>query len=268
MRIRKIGYMNYSKNKTLNTKVTEIIKLVKNLENFERFRGAYIFGSAAHGEFEEGSDLDVKVLTDSEEIEPKDKHLTHPVISGIKLDLSFNSFQRLERETNDEIESAKRVPIIADSIILFDKDGKLTKLKKRAEKIKPAKYPKRKYNFAQFVILNEDIKVRRNLKNNPEIANYVMHTGLEDMIKIHYQVHGKWQLSNKKTLQDLKKWDKKLFDLIINFIGTSNVKKKFKFWSEIINHILQKVGGRIEISETGCECNDCKSDLTILLKIL
>lgn len=59
---------------------------IEKLEQYERYRAAYIFGSFARGETTEYSDLDVHVIVDEDNPCP---NINHPVIHGIKLDLSL-----------------------------------------------------------------------------------------------------------------------------------------------------------------------------------
>ena len=252
----------YSKNKILNERVKKVLSVLKKFEKDERYRACLVFGSAVRGEFREGSDIDVKVAI------RKGKHhseLNHTYIEGIKLDISFNSLERLQKDTEKELERAKRPPLIAESVILFDKDGDARKLIAHAKKkMYPKKYDKAQYDWVRFVILNEDLKVRRYFTEDPVLANYIMHSGLEDVIDMHYQVEGRFDTSNKKTLSDLKKWDPVLEKFLIRMMSAKNMKDKFSYWTKIIDHVLKKLGGRIDIEETSCTCQICREDIGFL----
>lgn len=128
----------------------------------------------------------------------------------------------------------------------------------------PKKYNNNKYDWVRFVILNEDLKVRRYLRTNPIVANHVMHTGLRDIVDMYYQIAGRWHTSNKKTLSDLKKWDPKLNVILTSMMSEKNFQTKFGYWTKMIDHILRKLGGRIDIEKTGCNCKLCKSDIDYL----
>jgi len=79
---------------------------IKRLEQYERYIGAFIFGSLARGEATEHSDLDIKAAI--KEDNPC-SNINHPVINGVKLDITFNSLQQLKTFTGDEIERRERV---------------------------------------------------------------------------------------------------------------------------------------------------------------
>ncbi|MBI2064831.1 MAG: nucleotidyltransferase domain-containing protein [Candidatus Yanofskybacteria bacterium] len=251
----------YSRDKTLDKKISRVVEILTKLKENDRYRACLIFGSTVRGEFVKGSDIDVKVVVRGED----HSELTHTKIEGIKLDISFNSIRNLQKATEKELERAKRVPIVAESIILFDKDGELKKLVALArKKMSPKKYSKSQHDWVRFVILNEDLKVRRHLKTNPIVANHVMHTGLGDVIDMYYQTAGRWHTSNKKTLSDLKKWDPRLNAILTKVISEDDLQTKFAYWTKMMDHILRKLGGRIDIEKTGCNCRICKSDIKYL----
>jgi len=252
----------YSKNKTLQAKVTKVLDTLARLRKNDRYKACLIFGSVVRGEFVNGSDIDVKVIVGKEK---EHSEVNHVYIEGIKLDISFNSLEQIQKDTETELKSGKRIPIVCQSIILFDKDGKLKKLSKEAAKrMLPTKYEKSKYDFVRFLILNEDMKVRRNLVKNPAVAQYVMHTGLSSIIEMYYKLAGQWHVSNKKTFSDLKKWDPKLQNILVKVVSAKNSKDKFLHWTNMIDHILNKVGGRVDIEHTSCNCEICLQDMNYL----
>jgi hypothetical protein len=212
-----------------------------------------------------GSDVDVKVVVGGK----AHSELTHINIHGIKLDISFNSIEKLTEETEKELERAKRIPIVAGAVVLFDKDGKLKNLIQEAKKrMSPKKYPQSKYDWVRFVILNEDLKARRYLSVDPITANHVMHTGLGDIVDMYYQIAGRWHTSNKKTLSDLKKWDPKLKVIIANMMLAKDIQDKFSNWTKMVDHVLGKIGGRIDIEKTGCPCEICRDDINYLSNLV
>jgi hypothetical protein len=73
-------------------------------------------------------------------------------------------------------------------------------------------------------------------------------------------------VSNKWLLSDLRTWDTSLVLLVEQFVSQSNVQEKFKLWSEIIDYILQPIGGRQPISENNCDCDVCRQDLGTFVK--
>lgn len=101
-------------------------KKIENLQKHNRYLGAYIFGSIARGEQDKNSDLDAIVLVDHDN---NCKEVNHPIINGIKVDISFRSLEQVKKTEEDILKKGGRIPWISESIIVFDKTGKLTKYK-------------------------------------------------------------------------------------------------------------------------------------------
>ncbi len=236
---------------------------IKQLEQQDMYLAAFIFGSLARGETTTNSDVDVHVIVNEDNL---CKNINHPIINGIKLDISFRSLNQVRTSTDKEIETRERVPMIAESIIVFDKTGELTRLKEVAKQVQPRVILPVEYQFIQFMFFHANNKVERNLETNTMTALLAMHVGLNDLLHWHYRLQQKWWVSSKRLLGDLRSWDYKLADFVEGFLATSEVQAKFQFWSAIIDHILEPLGGRQPISENNCNCDVCQRDLAILLK--
>ncbi len=248
------------KNKNLQIAIDTVKKLKKD----KRYLAGYIFGSVARGDATKESDLDVKVIVENDNCE----NINHPFISGIKLDITFLSFRQLEELLQKQAKKAERVPMLVESIILFDKTGELKKLKQRFQKIKPKKYSKDDYQLAQFMVYHADNKVSRALDNKDYLsAQLGMHVNLTELLKTHYHIKGKWWASDKRLMADLKSWDKNLFKILSKYLTEKDIKKKYKVWSQIIDYILKPIGGRQNIEENNCDCVSCKRDLANLLRV-
>lgn len=231
---------------------------VKQLRLKERYLAAFIFGSVARGDAEEESDFDVKVVVDQHN---PCKNINHPVINGVKLDITLQSFDQLQEFTEQEIKKGERIPMIAESIIIFDKTGDLTKLKQKAQKAKPRKVTFKDYQLIQFMIYHANSKTERYLESDPRSALLSMGINISVIMKRHYEIQGIWWVSDKRLLNDLKQWDPQLAVLLERFAITDEVRLKFTVWSEIIDHVLKPIGGRQPISENNCDCPVCKQDL-------
>jgi predicted nucleotidyltransferase len=240
----------------------ETLEVFKKLEQNDDFLGAFIFGSFARAEQTEISDIDIKVVV-------KDgldcTSINHPIIDGRKTDLSFNNLKTIIEGTEKEINERQRIPMIAESIILFDKTGELKRIKSKAIKAKPKKPNKKEMQWIQFMIYHLNDKVERFLKTDPASAMLSMHIGINDLLKFHYQFNQKWWLSSKKLLSDLRKWDPKMTKLLDLFTLENNIQKKFKIWTQMIDYILQEEGGRQKITENNCTCSNCKRNLELLI---
>ncbi len=234
---------------------------VARLEQHDRYLAAYIFGSFAREEATEHSDLDVHVIVDEDN---SCTNINHPIIDGVKLDLTFISLAQLKARTDRETERRERPPMIAESYIVFDKTNELAKLQEQARRVKPKKILPEEYQFIQFMFYHGNNKVERNLDADPVTALFVMHVGLNDFLKYHYQLQQKWWVSSKRMLADLRSWDAPLAQLIEHFIATCDVHTKFVYWSAIIDHILAPIGGRQPIAENNCDCEVCQQDLSMI----
>jgi hypothetical protein len=231
---------------------------IQQLEQHERYLAAFFFGSLARGEATENSDLDVKVIVNEDN---SCTNINHPIINGVKLDLTFISWEQLRMATNHEIELRERIPMIAESLIVFDKTGELRQLQESAKQVQPRGIIPEEYQFVQFMFYHGNNKAERNLHSDPTTALFVMHVGLNDFLKHHYRIQKKWWVSSKRMLVDLRSWDPQLAQLVENFVATCDVQTKFQFWSAIIDHILAPLGGRQPIAENNCTCEACVKDL-------
>ena len=132
-------------------KIQEAIKKIKKLQNHPDYEAAFVFGSVARDEIIEFSDLDVKVITtqDNPSID-----ILHPYIDGVKLDLSFQSYDQFlhNLKKEDENKIPQRITMIGESFILFDKTGFLTELREHYIKRGPKKFEPKDYEFQNFII--------------------------------------------------------------------------------------------------------------------
>ena len=236
-------------------------RCIQQLEQYDRYLAAYIFGSVARGEATEQSDLDVHVMVDEDNTCP---NINHPIIAGVKLDLSFRSLQQWQERTQKEMEQRERVPMIAESLIVFDKTHELVRLQEQARQVKPKRVLPIEEHMLQFSFFHGNDKVQRNLDSDPVTALLVMHVGLNDMLKDHYRLHQRWWVSSKRLLADLRQWDMPLAQLLEQFVATADVHAKFGYWSAMIDRILQPLGGRQSISENNCDCVVCQRDLAMI----
>ncbi|KKQ36435.1 MAG: hypothetical protein US53_C0052G0013 [Candidatus Woesebacteria bacterium GW2011_GWA1_37_7] len=109
---------------------------VKQLKKHDRYLGAFIFGSVVRGEQDKDSDFDVIVAIE----EDNDcKEINHPIIKGLKLDVSFRSLKQIEDMDEAVAKKGEGMPMLAESIIVFDKTGVLKKLREKFAKVKPKK---------------------------------------------------------------------------------------------------------------------------------
>ncbi len=239
----------------------EPYRRVKALEQRKRYYGAIIFGSVARDEWTLNSDLDVKVVVDEAN---SCENINHPIIDGVKLDVTFISLAQLQTSTHAEIEKAERVPLIAEAIIVFDKTGELAALKDRALLARPKALTQNDHQFIQFMLYHANNKVERHLDSDPAAGLVVMHVSFTDLLRMHYQICGRWWLSDKRLLRDLRQWDPQMAALVERFVVTNDVGRKFALWTEIVDYIIAPLGGRQPISANNCDCDICRQDLAAL----
>ena len=238
---------------------------VLGLARHERYTAAFIFGSVARGEGGPWSDFDVKVVVRGDNPGDGRLHLSHPIIDGVKLDISFNTLARLREDTEREIEAAKRVPMLAESVIVFDKGGELGRLKAWAAGARPRPATAADRQWLAFMVYHANDKVERSLTADPPASLVAMHAGLSALLEIHYQLQGRWWVSSKRLLRDLHGWDAPLAALVEEFVAVAEPGAKFDAWSRIVDHVLAPLGGCCPIDENGCGCEHCTEDLRNLL---
>lgn len=238
------------------------VRAVEGLAASDRYVAALIFGSVGQGTASAASDLDVRVLVAGDD---PCSAINHPRIGGVKLDITFCSLEQLERQLDGEIAGGRRAPMIADALILFDKTGRLDGLKARADAARPPAYDPADAQLDRFMLYHANDKVERALDDDPASALWSMHATVNDVIGIHYRIHGRFKVSSKKLLGDLDCWDAPLADLLRCFVGEGDAGRKFEVWSAIIDHVGAGIGGRLPIEENVCGCPVCAADLAALL---
>jgi predicted nucleotidyltransferase len=234
------------------------ITAIQQLAAHDRYQAAFIFGSVARGDSTNLSDLDVKVIVDQDNPCP---NINHPFIDGVKLDLTFTSLSQLEAATQRDVERAERVPMLAESLIVFDKTGKLATLRSFARQARPKPFTAADHQLVQLLIFHANNKAQSFLNSDPCVALLVMHMSLNEVLDIHYWIRGRWRVSSKRLLQDVRIWDRELALLLETFVTTTEVHAKFTVWHDIIEHVLHPLGGRQPISENNCHCEVCRVDL-------
>lgn len=225
-----------------------------------RYRAAFVFGSLARGEAGDASDLDANVVT----ADPVAcRSINHPRIGGVKLDLSFKSLAQLRAQTDEEIRRNERVPMVAESVVLFDKDGHLTALREEARQVERKPVDPGEHDVLQFLIHHADDKARR--PGDPVAALLAIGEGLTDLLGIHYRLHRRWWVSNKRRLDDLRTWDPAMAHLVAALVATAELGPKLALWDRIVARVLEPLGGRKPVEATSCACATCRADLSALL---
>ena len=236
------------------------IESLKKLQKQDRYLAMFLFGSAARDEVTEDSDLDVRVVVN----ENNDcTNVNNFFLNGIKMDITFHSFQQLNEQMNAQTKS-NRVPMVAESIFLLDKTGELESLKQKYRLHKAPEVDAKDFHFRQFLIRHATNKIERNLDKDPLAAMLAMTIGINDMLKIHYELNQKWWVSNKRILRDLDKWDTIAAELLRTFLSTNGVNEKFTVWQNITNHILKQMGTESTTPNYFCDCETCKKDFAAL----
>ncbi len=238
------------------------VKAIKALEEYDRYEAAFIFGSVAEGTSNDNSDFDVRVIIDRHN---PCENVNHPHIGGVKLDISFTGFAKFKAQTERDLQHGDRGTVLLKSIILFDKTGRVTSLKNELKNTKPKRSTEKDYQWTQFMLYHANNKVEQYIQSDPDSALYSMHANIGDVLRHHYKLQGRWWVSSKKVLEDLETWDKPLAAHVRQFVSSSEIKKKFLLWSQIIDHVAAIMGGRQPIEENLCDCADCRQDLKRLL---
>jgi hypothetical protein len=115
----------------------------------------------------------------------------------------------------------------------------------------------------QFLIHHADDKARRS--GDQAAALLAMGEGLTDLLGIHYRLHRRWWVSNKRRLDDLRGWDPSMAELVAAFLATAEPGPKLRLWDRIVARVVEPLGGRKPIEETSCTCATCQAGLAALL---
>lgn len=235
------------------------IRAIQALAREERYRAAFVFGSLARGEAGAASDVDANVVTAAP---VACRSINHLRIGGVKLDVSFKSIEQLREQTDEEIAKNERVPMVAESVVLFDKDGHLTALREQARRVERRAVDPAEHDFLQFLIFHADDKARR--ADDPSAALLAMDDGLSFLLGAHYRLHQRWWVSSKRRLDDLRGWDPAMAELVAAFVATAEVAPKLALWERVLARVVAPLGGRKPIEETSCGCATCRADLSVL----
>jgi predicted nucleotidyltransferase len=240
------------------------IRALEALAREERYRAAFVFGSLARGEAGAASDVVANVITAAP---VACRSINHPRIGGVKLDLTFKSFAQLCEQTDEEVRRNERVPMVAESVVLFDKDGELTALREEARRTERRPVDPGEHDHLLFLIHHADDKARRT--GDPVAALLALSEGVNDLLQLHYRLHRRWWVSSKRRLADLRGWDPAMARLMEAFVATAEVGPKLDLWEEVVARVVARVvaplGGRKPIEETSCGCATCRADLAALL---
>lgn len=245
----------------LPERFAEACRHIQRLERQGRYLGAFIFGSVARGEATARSDLDVKVIVAADN---PCTNLNHPVIGDVKLDLAFLSLAQLRRDTEQEVARAVRVPMLAESIILFDKTGALAELRDWARQTTPPRATPADFQLLRFLVFHVHDKVARAIESDPPAALLTMHLGLAELFDIDRRLQGRWEVSSKRRLPELRVVDPPLAGLVEAFVATADLQAKFRLWTNIVAHIARPLGSWADAENT-CDCAVCRADLAALL---
>jgi len=241
---------------------TQAYRHIQYLERHARYLGAFIFGSVARGEATARSDLDVKVIVDADN---PCTNINHPVIDDVKLDLTFLSLVQLHRDTEREVARAARVPMLAESVIIFDKTGALEELRAWARQATPRQATPADYQQLRFSVFHVHNKVARAIESDAPAALLAMHMGMAELFDTYRRLQGRWEVSSKRLLPDLRAVDAPLARLVEAFVATADLQAKFGLWMEIVAHIARPLGSWTAVENT-CDCAVCRADLATLLQ--
>ena len=255
---------------SLLLKYQRVAQTVAQLARYERYEGAFVFGSYTAGKIHAASDLDIVVIVAGEV--SNCPHINHPVIDGIRLDISFSTLTDYSRQAETMLRQGQRKPWMQDAVILFDKQNRLHEMQERVRhETQPISRAGKEADAIQFEMYYSYTKPERHLKTAPETADLIMHMELRDVLRLHYNLHGHWWVSDKHMLTDLREWDTVMCDLLQRFIQTHDTVEKYALWQSMIEHALQPIGGiDFHRQENGyhCDCSNCRIDLARLEELV
>ena len=244
----------------------ETINQITQLAQYDRYEGAFVFGSFVTGHLHPASDLDVSVVVTDEPICP---NVSHPLLNGIRVDISFDSMPKLAKMMEETMNQGLRKPWLYDAVILFDKKGRLQQLRKKVlQEAKPLAGKPLDTDHIQFEMYYKYTKPRKYLRTAPETANLIMHMQLAEVLKFHYKFQRQWWVSDKSIFENLAEWDPAMGKILLDFVNEHEIEQKYRLWTKMIDYILLPIGGRnFDQFEESCDCDLCQVDIQRLLAL-
>jgi hypothetical protein len=237
---------------------------IQRLEKHERYLAALIYGSVAYDESTEYSDLFALIIVNGKNT--CRLKINQVIIGDARLNLTFLSLEQLIEKTYAEIEKHERTQqlTIAESIIVFDKQGRTRYMHEEAKQLLPSKPSLNQQRVLQSKLIYYNDKVKSSINDNPLSALLMMNVSLTQFLSTHYQLHQHWRVSSHNLLTDLQNWDRDIVSLLENFMMTSNIQIKFRYWLGIIEHVSRSFDDSRSISTYACRCSICQKDLAML----
>lgn len=245
----------------LTARFTAVVNAIAALQQHDRYEGAFVFGSYVTGELYEQSDLDVVVLVTDAAACPE---VSHPRLQGIPVDISFFSYEQIQHSIQETLAKGFRPkPWLYASQILFDKQGRLYELAQWVQATaQPACATQADYADIQLSCYYFLTKARKQLDNDPTAALLVMMNNLNDLLRYHYKIHGRWRVADKRILGELATWDPAMEQRLRAFLTATSVAQRLALWEQMIDHVLAPIGGRnFAKYEDVCHCDQCQKDL-------
>ncbi|MEM1312387.1 MAG: nucleotidyltransferase domain-containing protein [Patescibacteria group bacterium] len=227
-------------NKTAHhIKANNIVDKYSKLKFNEDYTGAFVFGSFANRTFTDYSDLDIVLIVKDSSKKESYKTIN---IDGVDVDICTETLEDLKFREQGIIQKAERKPWLVDSIILFDKTGKLIELKQNYTSVcSPKKLSIEDIKILRSNILKINQKVRTTGKQDKDSCCFTMTTSIREVVNTYYKANSRFTVQAKKIFLDLDLWDAEYSQQLKQFLNEGFFEKKIKVWDKIIEFTLAKL---------------------------
>ena len=153
--------------------------------------------------------------------------------------------------------------MVAESVVLFAKDGELTALRDEARHVERKPVAPGEHDRLLSLVHHEDDKARR--AGDPAAALLAMGDGPPFLLQTRYRLHRRGWVSSKRRLAAPRVWDPAVARLVEAFAATAEAGPKLALWERAVGRVVAPLGGRKPIEETSCGCATRRADLAALL---
>jgi len=211
--------------------------------------GLFATGSRVHGDFDEGSDLDLDAIVST----PRRQRRTW-VVRGMEVEILLGPRGEVVRSLERDRVSGRGVfqGMWATGIVVYDPKGVVRGLKDAAARQwaagPPPVRPESVWKYRSYPA-NRLADAERLMAVDEAQASYVLCDLVVRMHEAHRRLHGQWgHAKSKRALDDMAKWDPVGADLFRRAsVGTAA--QRYAAARELAEYSLRNVGGPMRRGE-------------------
>jgi len=220
-------------------------KFIKKFKRDNNVRAIIVTGSYVYLELDKNSDLDIYILLKSS----KTRERGNTWVDGVEIEYFINPIKQVKNYLKQEAKIGKysTAHILADSIILHQKDKSIDDLVELAKRILKNKRKMTNYDIelAKYTMDNlkkdlEDVYLRRDSFTFQLIANEIFTKSIK-FFKEYYDIKLE---RNKKSRAVIKEKDPAFEKLLLRVFYQKSIDKHFDEINKVIKYIEKMLGGK------------------------